>query len=100
LSINWITSLAVTAYSSLLSGDTVIEPTSGSPTSTRNAKIGWKNDHWNVSVWGKNLTEDEYASQTTITQSFSGQSNSVEVISVFQQAGQSVAVPTLCRRTH
>ena len=35
LSTNWITSLRVTAYSSLLSGDTEIEPTSGSSTSTR-----------------------------------------------------------------
>ena len=29
-----------------------------------NTKLGWRNDHWNVSVWGKNLTDDEYATQT------------------------------------
>ena len=38
-----------------------------------NARIGWRNDHWNVSVWGKNLTDDEYAVQTGVTQVFSGQ---------------------------
>ncbi|MFT4825779.1 MAG: iron complex outermembrane receptor protein [Cryomorphaceae bacterium] len=38
-----------------------------------NMKIGWRNDNWNISLWGKNLTEDEYATQTTITQLFSGQ---------------------------
>jgi iron complex outermembrane recepter protein len=26
-----------------------------------NARIGWRNDNWNVSVWGKNLTDDEYS---------------------------------------
>ncbi|MEM1113330.1 MAG: TonB-dependent receptor [Pseudomonadota bacterium] len=38
-----------------------------------NARIGWRNDHWNLSLWGKNLTDDEYASQTLVTQLFSGQ---------------------------
>ncbi|WP_438952580.1 TonB-dependent receptor, partial [Porticoccus sp.] len=38
-----------------------------------NAKIGWRNDNWNLSLWGKNLTDDEYAAQTLITQLFSGQ---------------------------
>ncbi len=37
-----------------------------------NARIGWRNDHWNFSIWGKNLTDDEYASQTLVTQLFSG----------------------------
>ena len=37
-----------------------------------NAKIGWRNDHWNLSIWGKNLTEDEYAALTSKTQTFSG----------------------------
>jgi iron complex outermembrane receptor protein len=37
-----------------------------------NLKLGWRNDNWNISVWGKNLTDDEYAVQTTITQAFSG----------------------------
>ena len=30
-----------------------------------NLKVGWRNDNWNISVWGKNLTDDEYAVQTT-----------------------------------
>ena len=25
-----------------------------------NARIGWRNDNRNVSMWGKNLTDDEY----------------------------------------
>jgi iron complex outermembrane receptor protein len=29
-----------------------------------NSKLGWRNDNWNISVWGKNLTDDEYATQT------------------------------------
>ena len=29
-----------------------------------NTKLGWRNDNWNVSIWGKNLTDDDYASQT------------------------------------
>jgi iron complex outermembrane receptor protein len=29
-----------------------------------NTKLGWRNDNWNVSIWGRNLTDDEYASQT------------------------------------
>jgi iron complex outermembrane receptor protein len=29
-----------------------------------NTKLGWRNDNWNISVWGKNLTDDEYATQT------------------------------------
>jgi iron complex outermembrane receptor protein len=39
---------------------------------TLNAKIGWRNDNWNISIWGKNLTDDEYAVQTTTTLLFSG----------------------------
>jgi len=31
---------------------------------TVNGKLGWRNDNWDVSVWGKNLTDDEYAVQT------------------------------------
>ena len=30
-----------------------------------NLKVGWRNDNWNISVWGKNLTDDEYAAQTS-----------------------------------
>ena len=37
-----------------------------------NARIGWRNDNWNVSLWGKNLTEDEYAGLTAITNLISG----------------------------
>jgi len=29
-----------------------------------NTRLGWRNDNWNISVWGKNLTDDDYASQT------------------------------------
>ncbi|MDZ7784658.1 MAG: TonB-dependent receptor [Halioglobus sp.] len=29
-----------------------------------NAKLGWRNENWNVSVWGKNLTDDQYKSFT------------------------------------
>ncbi|MFT4519252.1 MAG: iron complex outermembrane receptor protein [Halioglobus sp.] len=32
-----------------------------------NARIGFRNDHWNVSLWGKNLTQDEYAALTAAT---------------------------------
>lgn len=38
-----------------------------------NMKLGWRNDNWNLSVWGKNLTDDDYAAQTTTTFLFSGQ---------------------------
>jgi iron complex outermembrane receptor protein len=37
-----------------------------------NAKIGWRNEDWNVSIWGKNLNDDEYASVSNATQRFSG----------------------------
>ena len=32
-----------------------------------NAKLGLRNAQWDVSVWGKNLTDDEYASLTAAT---------------------------------
>jgi iron complex outermembrane receptor protein len=32
-----------------------------------NMKLGWRNDHWNISIWGRNLTDDDYASQTVDT---------------------------------
>ena len=32
-----------------------------------NANLGWRSDQWNVSVWGKNLTDNEYASLTAAT---------------------------------
>lgn len=37
-----------------------------------NLKLGWRNDQWDFSVWGKNLTDDEYASRTTVRFPFSG----------------------------
>ena len=37
-----------------------------------NSKFGWRNDNWNLSVWGKNLTDDEYASQTATAFLISG----------------------------
>ncbi|MDG2325193.1 MAG: TonB-dependent receptor [Halioglobus sp.] len=37
-----------------------------------NAKLGWRNDNWNLSVWGKNLTDDGYAGLTSQVQRFSG----------------------------
>ncbi len=37
-----------------------------------NARVGWKNDNWNLSLWGKNLTDDEYANQTLNAQLFNG----------------------------
>lgn len=32
-----------------------------------NAKLGWRNDNWNISVWGKNLTDDTYVSFAATT---------------------------------
>jgi iron complex outermembrane receptor protein len=29
-----------------------------------NMALGWRNDNWNLSVWGKNLTDEAYAVQT------------------------------------
>jgi iron complex outermembrane receptor protein len=37
-----------------------------------NAKLGWRNYRWNISVWVKNLTDDAYASLTANTFVFSG----------------------------
>jgi len=37
-----------------------------------NTKLGWRNDNWNVSIWGKNLTDDEYATQTVSPFSITG----------------------------
>ena len=31
-----------------------------------NMVLGWRNDNWNVSLWGKNLTDEEYAVQTMV----------------------------------
>ena len=32
-----------------------------------NVRVGWRNNNWTVSIWGKNLTDDEYASFTPET---------------------------------
>jgi iron complex outermembrane recepter protein len=37
-----------------------------------NLKLGWRNDNWDASVWGRNLTDDHYADQTLGTQLFTG----------------------------
>ncbi len=37
-----------------------------------NMNLGWRNDNWNISVWGKNLTDDEYAAQTASPFAFTG----------------------------
>jgi iron complex outermembrane receptor protein len=37
-----------------------------------NAKTGWRDDRWNLSVWGKNLTDNAYAGLTSQVQGFSG----------------------------
>ena len=37
-----------------------------------NARVGWRNDKWNVALWGKNLTDEAYAGFTSRLQQFSG----------------------------
>lgn len=37
-----------------------------------NAKIGWRNEDWNLSIWVKNLNDDDYSTVTNNTQAFSG----------------------------
>lgn len=37
-----------------------------------NLHVGWRDDHWNVSLWSKNLTDDNYAAQTVNPQLFNG----------------------------
>lgn len=37
-----------------------------------NARVGWRTDKWNVSLWGKNLSDDKYATVVNSVQSFSG----------------------------
>ena len=39
---------------------------------TLNATLGWRTERWNLSVWGKNLTDDEYAGVTTATSQITG----------------------------
>ena len=37
-----------------------------------NSRLGWRNDNWTIAVWGRNLTDDEYATQTVTTFAFTG----------------------------
>jgi iron complex outermembrane recepter protein len=37
-----------------------------------NLKMGWRNDNWNFSVWGKNLKDEAYASVATNPIKFTG----------------------------
>ncbi len=37
-----------------------------------NMRLGWRNDSWDLSLWGKNLTDDEYATQTVEPLAVSG----------------------------
>jgi iron complex outermembrane receptor protein len=37
-----------------------------------NAKLGWRNDRWNIALWGKNLTDNEYALFTAATYPVTG----------------------------
>ncbi len=37
-----------------------------------NLKMGWRNDNWNFSVWGKNLKDEAYASVATNPIAFTG----------------------------
>ena len=37
-----------------------------------NMKAGWRNEHWNASVWAKNLNDDAYAGLTAETLPLSG----------------------------
>jgi iron complex outermembrane recepter protein len=39
---------------------------------TVNLRTGWRDDHWNFSVWAKNLTDDAYASLTAETLPLTG----------------------------
>jgi iron complex outermembrane recepter protein len=37
-----------------------------------NLKMGWRNDNWNISVWGKNLKDEAYASVASNPIKFTG----------------------------
>lgn len=37
-----------------------------------NLRLGWRNDHWNASIWAKNVTDDAYASLTAETLPLTG----------------------------
>lgn len=52
--------------------DSRVEATDRHNRTILNARLGWRNDKLNFSIWGKNLTDDEYPSTTNAIQSFSG----------------------------
>lgn len=37
-----------------------------------NARLGWRNDHWDAALWVKNLTDEAYSTQTAAPIAFSG----------------------------
>jgi iron complex outermembrane receptor protein len=37
-----------------------------------NSRLGWRNDNWDIAIWGRNLTDDDYATQTVATFAFTG----------------------------
>ena len=37
-----------------------------------NMKAGWRNDHWNASIWAKNLNDEAYAGLTAETLPLTG----------------------------
>ncbi|MEO0435342.1 MAG: TonB-dependent receptor [Pseudomonadota bacterium] len=50
-----------------------LSPSDTDDRSVLNGQLGWRNDNWNLSVWGRNLTDEEYAVQSVLPQAFSGQ---------------------------
>jgi len=37
-----------------------------------NARLGWRNEHWDAALWVKNLTDEAYSTQTAAPIAFSG----------------------------
>ena len=54
-------------------GITQFSPLDVSDREIANSKIGWRNEQWNISIWGKNLTDEAYASVSTGYSGLSGQ---------------------------
>ncbi|MEO0439025.1 MAG: TonB-dependent receptor [Pseudomonadota bacterium] len=48
----------------LTTGTVIVEERDMQTRTVVNAKLGWKNESWSVSLWGKNLSDDEYAGLT------------------------------------
>ena len=59
-------------HATTVASEDALEPKDFDDRSVLNMKLGWRNDHWNLSLWGKNLTDDEYASFTGMTLPFTG----------------------------